>query len=190
VAGAPAAVDQRGQHVVGVQQRVVVGVDDLLAAAAAQVVAAAGGLEARKGRRVAPEVRRPVVAQLVQHQQLRAAGLAQHVAQAVQQAFVQAAAVVAQAGRRRCPCTVCRRQAFAHALAAALVVAPGHAHAGARQPRAAATFAAADARLVVVAPAHGANMQGSEVSVLVPQAVTVGKVDHRQLASCGVVWRA
>src|SRR5687768_17961299 len=95
------SIDQRGQHVVGVQQRVVVGVDDLLSRTGGEVVVAAGRYEALEGGRVALEVRRSVVAQHVQHQQLvavRAAQRAQPVVQAAQQALVPAAAALAKAG--------------------------------------------------------------------------------------------
>ena len=79
------AVEQLRQHVVGVQQRVVVGVDDLALAAAGQIVLLAGRLELLEGRRVAAEVGGPVVAQHVQHHQL-AAGFGRRPGQAFGQA--------------------------------------------------------------------------------------------------------
>jgi hypothetical protein len=85
-------------------------------------------------------------------------------------AFVEtmaAAAVLAQAGRVEVDHLVLA-QARAHALAAGLVVAPMHLHAGTRhdmQQR----LAAPDARGVVVAPATAANMQGSDAEVSLPR---------------------
>src|SRR5688572_32002840 len=61
----------RSQQMVGVQNRVVIGVDDLLSRAAAQVVVQAGRLVAGERGRVAPKVARPMVAHLMQHEQLR-----------------------------------------------------------------------------------------------------------------------
>src|SRR3546814_5379078 len=52
---------------VGIEHRVVVAVDDLPAAAVAELLGVAGRGEAAEGGRVALVVRRPVVAEHVQH---------------------------------------------------------------------------------------------------------------------------
>ena len=144
-------VDHARQHMVGVEQCVVVGIRDLRQRAARQVIELAGRREALERRRIAAEVRRPVIAQHVQHQYLRSLGLVQVGVEAGQQRLVQAVAAAAQR-RRGAVARRARRQPFAHALATRLVVQPKHAGAGTRQHMQ-QRLAAADARLVVVAPA-------------------------------------
>ena len=179
------ALDQRGHQVVGVEQGVVVGVDDLLSGAQAQVVLLAGRLEPREGRRMAPEVRRTMVAQLVQEQHLCPFRLGQAFVQIMQQAFIQAAPTLAQAGR----VPVLDEgggQPIAHPLAAGLVVHPLHAHAGTGQ-HVQQRLAAADALLVIGPAAHGREHAGQRHLGVGAAARHLGKVD--QAGRGGELWR-
>jgi hypothetical protein len=175
--------DEARQHVVGVQQRVVVGVDDGLVAAAIQPVVDAGGLEAVKLRGRAAVVGRAAVAELVQDDEVHAALLRQTVQQAPQQHLVQALAVAAQRRRRGV-----RHQGLqeprAHGLAAGLVVAPAHRHAGARQ-HVQQVLAAADASLVVAAPSHGCEHARQGGLGVGAAARDLREVDHGQLGQLG-----
>ena len=144
--------DQRGQHMVGVEQRVVVGTGDRGVVALAQVIALAGRLEAAEALGVAAEIGRAVVAQHVQHDDAAALGAGQPLVQTGQQRLVEAAALGAQP-RRVDLHHLLAGQAVADALAAGLVVAPQHVDAGPREHMQ-QRLAAADAVLVVVAPAH------------------------------------
>ena len=144
--------NQLRQNVVGVQQGVVVSIDNFFTRAAAQIVVLASWRKARKLRRVAAKVRRPVVAQHVQHQDLRALGGFKACRQAVQQGGVQAAAVSAKLSQAK-GLGVVVWQAVANAFAARLVVAPVHGHACSGQHMQ-QRLAAPNIGLVVVAPAH------------------------------------
>ncbi|MNN61272.1 hypothetical protein D3C81_1764990 [compost metagenome] len=108
---------------IGVQHRVVVAVGDLLAAAPAQIGGIAGRGEVAEARRVALEIARPVVAQLVQHHHPVTRSGAHLRGQVVDQDLVHAAPVGAQL-RVLGVIQRLHRQAFAYALAAGLVVAP------------------------------------------------------------------
>jgi hypothetical protein len=121
------------KDVVGVEQRVVVAVGDLLTAALGQVVVVAGRGEAAKRHRVAAEVRRAVVAELVQHQYQVAVGVAQQAAHCFR-AGLRPGSDRRRTVRARPPGrAACTLQAGAYALAARLVVVPHHAQAGALQ---------------------------------------------------------
>ena len=169
---------QPREQMVGVQQRVVVGVDDLLARAALQIVVLAGRCETRKGRRVAPEVRGAMVAQLVQHQQLAAAGLGQPLIEPMGQAFVEATTVAAESGRIQTLHGVVG-QAVAHALAAGLVVAPVHRHPGARQ-HVQQPLAVPDAAFVVTVATERREHAGHRDLGVRSAARHVAEVDDRQ----------
>ena len=155
-------VDGLAQQVVGVEDGVVVGIDDLLPAALAQLVLHALGREAPELGRVALVVSRAVVAQLVQQHhgvtRRRGGGLAHHIGQSLQQHAVEAAAAGAQAGVAAGG-EVAAVDAVAQALAAALVVQPHHPQAGTRQ-QLRQGFAAADQVFVVVGPSLGREHAG------------------------------
>ena len=93
-----------------------------------------------------------MVAQHVQHDEAAAPGAGQPLVQAGQQRLVEAAALGAQPWRVETH-HLLAGQAVADALAAGLVVAPEHVDAGPREHMQ-QRLAAADAVLVVVAPAH------------------------------------
>ena len=124
-----------------------------------------------------------MVAELVQHQQLRAPA---------QSPGARPVRCSRPSSRQRPPwhrpgafsaCDAVGGQAVAHALAARLVVAPVHRHAGARQHVQQRSRCRGCAPRRSRADRTGANMHGSETSVLVPQLVTSREVDHRHRAS-------
>ena len=171
--------DQQRQHMVGVQQRVVVGVDDLLACAVLQVLVFAGWREARERRRVAAKVRRPVVAQLMQHQHLRALRLREP-------------SVDAAIGLRRGsghPRTGPAVRPTVSLVWRRATCSPTGCRANA-PPRRRAPTPAADLRCrgCAVRCSHDATRgehAGGDVSVLVPG--DVAEIDRSGAASCGVV---
>ena len=114
------AVDRLGEVVVGVEDRVVVGVDDFLAPAVGELGGLAGRGEALERLRVALEIGRPVAAELVEDDQGVAGDGLERGVEPVGQDLVMALAALAEArvagirqgcrargrrhGRRPCRC--------------------------------------------------------------------------------------
>ncbi|KAG1443351.1 hypothetical protein G6F57_018127 [Rhizopus arrhizus] len=93
--------DRLAQEVIGVQHGIVVAVGDLFARATADVTGIAGRGEAAECRRIALEVGRSMVAQLVQHHH-PVTGFGAHLGgQVLQQDLIHAAAIGAQPRRGR-----------------------------------------------------------------------------------------
>ena len=126
-----------GQQVVGIAQRVVVGVLELFRWAFLQRIAGAFGLEEFHGGRRALVVRRAVAAHLV-HDHHGAPGAAlgvepgQFIGQGAQHGFVEAFAVRANVGQIQVAC-IGMGNAVAYAFAARLVVEPQHGQPGTLQ---------------------------------------------------------
>ncbi|MCW0449713.1 hypothetical protein NB706_002547 [Xanthomonas sacchari] len=169
-------VDGARQQVVGVQQRIVVGVGDQFAAAVAQVGGVAGRGEAAERGRVALEVAGAVAAELVQHHHA-VAGLGAHLrGQVLQQDLVHAASVLAQL-RILGVVQVLDLQAVAHALAAGLVVAPQRGDAGVLE-HVQQRLVLADVALVVVVAAERREHARHRHLGAGAAGVHVGEVDH------------
>ncbi len=117
------------KDLVGIENGVVVTVDDLLVGAGLQLGRIAGRLECREGHRVTLVVRRPVATLDVPHQQGRRSHALQPLRQVVDQHLIQATAAVTQAGQGGMG-EVVVGHAHVHVLAAFVVVAPEHVHAG------------------------------------------------------------
>nr|GEU28547.1 hypothetical protein [Tanacetum cinerariifolium] len=124
-------------HIVFAQRFAVVGeihhrgIDAVLGAGSPQqLVAGAHGAKTLEGRRIPLPVRRTMAALLVQHDHQILAGVADNLRQALQQALVVALFLVAEriAGFRLRQVFV--GHAVARALAAGIVIAPQHGHAG------------------------------------------------------------
>ncbi len=174
---------QRGygarQQVVGVQQRVVVGIGDQVAPAVAQVGAVAGGREAAEAGRIAFEIAGAVAAELVQHDHA-VAGLGAHLcSQILQQDFVHAAPGLAQL-RVLGVVQALDRQAVAHALAAGLVVAPQRGDAGVLEHVQQRLVLADVAFVVVVAAERGEHARHRDLGAGAAR-MHVGEIDHAQL---------
>ncbi|MNC22469.1 hypothetical protein D3C75_704710 [compost metagenome] len=122
-------IDQRGQHLVGIGQGVVVPVDDFLLAALVQRVALAHRGEALAITGVALEVLGAVAAHLVQHQHGVLVEVVDQLPQALQQDLVMAFTISAQL-RVLEFADIDELHAVAGALAARLVVTPLHRQAG------------------------------------------------------------
>lgn len=143
-------VDQAGEHVVGVEDGIVIGVDDLLARAVAQLRGPAVGREAPELRWIALEVSRAVIAHHVQGDHGVAADRLELALQALDQHAVVALAAGTEVGRgAHIGPGYLDPAAGADALASRLVVDPFHGIAGVRQ-HVEQAFRVADAALVVV----------------------------------------
>ncbi|EXI73012.1 MAG: hypothetical protein AW07_02944 [Candidatus Accumulibacter sp. SK-11] len=170
--------DETGQYVIGVQQRVVVGVDDLLGGTLAQVVVGAFGLEACEGRRVPTEVRWPMVAELVQDDQAGPVRTSQALVETVQQTAVETTPTVAQPRRVQSGDGL-GRQALTDPLATGLVVTPMHPDTGPRQHMQ-QRLAAIDPLGVVAPPAHRSEHARQRHVGVRPAARHLAEVDHVQ----------
>ena len=121
--------DRAGEEVVGIQQGVVVGVDDALAIALLQFVGAADRFELFEGLRIAQVVGRTMAALLVQDQQQVARLALQPLRQSLEQDLVVALIALTQL-RILGVAQIFVRHPITGALAAGVVVAPQHRHTG------------------------------------------------------------
>ena len=161
---------------IGVQQRVVVSVDDCLAFALAQFWVFAGGREALELRRITFEIAGAMVSQLMQHNHLIAFGRRKLRGKPLDQDLIHAALVIAQL----CVFGVGQalaRQSVAHALAAGLVVAPqgGHARMVEYMQQG---LVAADFLFIVVAAAVGREHARQRYFGTGPASAHLRKVDE------------
>ena len=175
--------DRVGQHVVGVGDRVVVGIDDCVRRALAQLGGVAGWRVALEFLGRAPVVGRAVAAHLVQHDQVVALAIGHLGLQPLQQDLVHAFGAAAQRGVGRVG-HLLRRQPGAHALAAGLVVAPLHAEAGAVHHMQQRLFTA-DALLVVVASADAREHAGQRGFGVGAAAAHIGEIDDIERGQFG-----
>ena len=118
-------VNRLCQQVIGVQQRVVVAVGQRLAAAAGYILGIAGWGKLPERGRIALEVCRPMVAELVQHQKQVPLWITQQCFAVGEQCLIQAALASAQRGQTL-SFGADDFQIIAHTLAAGLVVVPDH----------------------------------------------------------------
>ncbi len=182
-------VDQAGQHVVGVQQGVVVAVDDAVPRAGAEVVAGADRGELLVLPGIALEVGRTVAAHLVQDQHGVLLQPVDEGLQVAQEDLVMALAAGAQ-GRILALAQVLEGDAIAGALAAGLVVPPQDPQACALQHIEKA-FLGARASVAVVRAAQVGEHAGTDTAVSVPQECTLEKLIRPSSAfSRGLVSRA
>ncbi|MNP36812.1 hypothetical protein D3C76_1302280 [compost metagenome] len=89
-------INQRRQHMIGIDQRIVIRIDDALFAALVQRVTQAHRHEAFERHRVALEVLRPMTTHLVQDQHGVLLQVVNHRAQALQENLVMAFAISTQ----------------------------------------------------------------------------------------------
>lgn len=122
-------IDHFRDDMIGVEDRIVVGVDDLLRGATAEFGAAAIPREAAEGLRVTLVIGRTMASELVQDQHAVLLGIGEIIIDLVEQNAINAFAVGAEAGIFRL-----RQEGVEHPIGdivgAGIVVEPNHADAG------------------------------------------------------------